>query len=83
MAQKVFPTVTLADVTSVPADVFNPDKMSIAEGLTKPYIELAVEFMLTNGQVNDEPTGATAVTLARLAAPTLALAEDMLIMRAT
>ena len=25
--------------------------MSIAEGVTNPYIELAVEFKLTNGQV--------------------------------
>jgi hypothetical protein len=71
--QKVFPTVQLANATSVPADVFNPEKMSIEEGLTRPLIELAVEFPLTNGQVNDEPTGATAITLTKLAAKSLAV----------
>ena len=52
VVQMVFPTVQLANATSVPADVFNPEKMSITEGLTRPFIELAVEFTLTNGQVN-------------------------------
>ncbi len=81
VVQKVFPTTQLADTTSVPADVFNPEKMSIAEGHTRPFIELAVEFQLTNGQVNDEPTGTTAITLAKLAAKSLALAEDMVILQ--
>src|SRR6266566_2769355 len=78
--QKVFPTTQLANATSVPADVFNPRTMSIAEGITRPFIELAVEFPLTNGQVNDEPTGATAITLAKLAAKSLALGEDMVLL---
>jgi hypothetical protein len=73
VAQKVFPATQLAGVTSVPADIFNPETMSIAEGHTRPYIELAVEFPLTNGQVNDDATGATAITLAKLAAKSLAL----------
>ncbi len=79
--QKVFPTTQVANATSVPADVFNPEKMSIEEGLTRPFIELAVEFPLTNGQVNDEPTGATAITLAKLAAKSLALGEDMVLLQ--
>ena len=29
VAQKVFPTTQLADVTSVPADIFHPDEMQI------------------------------------------------------
>ncbi len=81
VAQKVFPTVQLTGVTSVPADHFNPEKMSIAEGLTKPYVELAVEFPLTNGQVNADTTGATAITLAKFAAKSLALGEDMVILQ--
>jgi uncharacterized linocin/CFP29 family protein len=81
VVQKVFPTVQLASVTSVPADVFNPERMSITEGLTLPFIELAVEFTLTNGQVNDEPTGATAITLTKLAAKSLALGEDMVLLQ--
>lgn len=79
--QKVFTPVTLANATSVPADVFNHEKMSIEEGLTKPFLELAVEFQLTNGQVNDESTGTTANTLAKLAAKSLALGEDMALLQ--
>lgn len=73
VVQKVFPTVQVAKATSVPADIFNPEKMSIAEGHTRPFIELVVEFPLTNGQVNDDPTGATAITLSKLAARSLAV----------
>lgn len=79
VAQKVFPTTQLSDVMSVPADVFNHAKMSIAEGHTKPYIEIVVEFPLTNGQVNEDMNGATGLTLAKFAAKSLALAEDILI----
>jgi len=80
-ARKVFQPVQLQDVTSVPADDFNAEKMSIAEGNTKPYVELAVEFQLSNGQVNADPVGATAITLAKLDAKALALAEDIIIMQ--
>jgi Encapsulating protein for peroxidase len=82
-AQKVFPAEPLADTTSVPAGVFDPATMAIAEGLTKPYIELAVEFPLTNGQVNQDPTGTTAITLSKLAAKALALAEDIVFLQGT
>ena len=81
VAQNVFPTVPLANVTSVPADIFDPDRMSIAEGLTKPFVELAVEIALTNGQVNQDPTGEAAITLSKLAARSLALGEDMVILQ--
>lgn len=36
VVQKVFPTAQLTNATSVPADVFNPEKMSIAEEITRP-----------------------------------------------
>ena len=81
VAQNVFPTEPLPNTTSVPADIFDPEKMSIAEGLTRPYVELAVEFPLTNGQVNDDLTGCTAITLSKLAAKSLALAEDAVILQ--
>lgn len=81
VAQKVFPTEQLANATSVPADIFDSEKMSIAEGITRPYVELAVEFTLTNGQVNQDPTGSTASTLSKLAAGPLALAEDIIILQ--
>ena len=81
VVQKVFPTLPNDKTNWVPADIFNPEKMSIAEGHTRPFIELVVEFPLTNGQVNDEPTGATVITLSKLAAKSLALAEDMVILQ--
>lgn len=81
VVQTIIPATQLTGVTSVPADQFNPDKMSISEGLTKPYIELAVEFSLTNGQVNADPAGSTATTLAKFAAKSLALAEDLVILQ--
>jgi uncharacterized linocin/CFP29 family protein len=83
VAQKVFPTTQLAGVTSVPADVFNPERMSIEEGKTRSYVEFAVDFSLTNGQVNADANGTTATTLATLAARSLALAEDIIILRGT
>src|SRR5215472_1188485 len=83
VAQKVFPTKQLTDVTSIPADIFNPDEMTIAEGYTKPYVEIAVEFALTNGQVNADKTGTAGITLSKFAAKDLALAEDMLIFLGT
>ena len=55
--------------------------MSIREGHTVPYVELAVEFPLTNGQVNEDPAGCTAITLSKLAAKSLALAEDAIILQ--
>ncbi len=44
VVQKVFPTVQVVKTTSVSADVFNPEKMSIAEGHTRPFIELLVDY---------------------------------------
>lgn len=81
VAQKVFPTTTMAGASNVPADVFDPATMSIEEGQTKPFIEISVDFRLTQSQVDNETTLHTARTLAKLAAKSLALAEDTLIFR--
>jgi len=81
ICQKVFPTLQMPGVNSVSADEFDPKKMSITEGITKPFAELAVEFSLTNGQVNADAAGATAMTLSKFAAKDLALAEDMVILQ--
>jgi len=81
VARKVFQTTELTGATSVPADIFDPANMTIQEGITKPYVELARRFTLTNGQVRDDPNGTTATTLAALAARTVALAEDITILR--
>jgi uncharacterized linocin/CFP29 family protein len=76
VAQKALPTMQLAGTTTVPADVFDPQTISISEGQTKAYLEIAVRFPLTYGQVNEDGGGRTALTLAKLAAKSLALAED-------
>jgi uncharacterized linocin/CFP29 family protein len=81
VAQCVFPPSPLPNATSVPADIFDFSNMSITEGEMLPFAELAVEFSLTNGQVNDDPTGSTAITLSKLAAKSLALAEDIVILQ--
>jgi uncharacterized linocin/CFP29 family protein len=80
-AQRVFSTTQLPDVTSIPADIYHIPEMRITEGVTKPYIEISVEFSLTNGQVTGDPNGSTAQTLATLAAKSLALVEDHIFYR--
>lgn len=79
VAQKVFPPRVMEGAANVPADIFNPGTMAIAEGQTKPFIEILVEFSLTQSQVDNEATLNTGLTLAKLAAKFLALAEDTLI----
>jgi hypothetical protein len=79
VAQKVFPSIQL-DVSSVPADDIDPSQMTITEGKTKPYIELSVQFLLTSGQVNADPTGAAVINLVKRAATYLANAEDQIIL---
>src|SRR5439155_5698199 len=78
VAQKIFPSSPMSNGSYVPADIFDPDTMSIAEGQTKPFIEISVEFPLTQTQVENEATLKTGRTLARLATKSLALAEDLL-----
>jgi hypothetical protein len=81
VAQNIFYADTsLSGGSSVPADIFHPDTMSITEGETKPFIEISSEFRLTNGQASDT-SGATGTTLATFAARTLALVEDLLFFR--
>jgi uncharacterized linocin/CFP29 family protein len=78
VAQKVFPSSQSSNGQYVPADVFDPATMTIAEGQTKPFLEISLEFPLTQGQVDGEPTLRTGRTLARLSAKSVALAEDLL-----
>ena len=63
VAQKVFPATQLSDVMSVPADTIDPNTLLITEGTTRPYVEVAVSFTLTNGQVNSDPTAHTMLSL--------------------
>jgi uncharacterized linocin/CFP29 family protein len=83
IAQKVIPTMMLEmNPTEIPNDVINfqdPDGLSIAEGKTKPFVEIYQEFPLTNTQVSKETQNHTCQTLARMAAKAIALAEDTII----
>jgi hypothetical protein len=42
VAQTIFQATQLPNVTSFPADLFDPERISIAEGMTKPYTEISV-----------------------------------------
>jgi uncharacterized linocin/CFP29 family protein len=79
VAQKVFPTTPMPGAANVPDDVIQGDGASIEEGRTQPFIEISKEFRLTQSQLDNETTLHTARTLAKLAAKSLALAEDELI----
>lgn len=81
VVQKLLPSSQDGNGQYVPADVFDNATMTIAEGQTKPYLEISVEFKLTQGQADDESTLHTGKTLARLAAKAVAQAEDALFLQ--
>jgi uncharacterized linocin/CFP29 family protein len=67
----------LSDALTVPADVINPDTMTVDEVAVTPIVELGVEFGLTRQQVMNEAQLATAITLATRAANRLSQGEDI------
>lgn len=80
VAQKVFPTTMLdGNPTEVINDVIDFATNTIKEGSTKPFVELYQEFCLTSTQVSKETQLKTGKTLARMAAKSIALAEDTII----
>jgi uncharacterized linocin/CFP29 family protein len=79
-AQKVFPTTVFDnDPTEVLNDVITFPALTIQEGSTKPFVEIHREFLLTSAQVSKESEKKTGMTLARMAAKEIALAEDTVI----
>jgi len=76
VGQKVFPTVQMPDAPNVSLDQFNPQTMTIDEGLTSPFVEISLAFALTRSQVDNEASLRKARTLALLAAKTHAQSED-------
>lgn len=76
MAQMVFPTVQVPDSPNVSVDQFDPKTMTIAEGQTRPFVEISLKFALTGSQVDNEASLRTARALALLAAKTTAQCED-------
>src|SRR5260221_6287321 len=81
VAQKVFASTPMPGASSVPADVFDPATNTIAEGQTKPLVELWLGFPLTQSQSDNESTLHTGQKLARLTGKSVALAEDVIMFR--
>ncbi len=81
ICQKVLPTHRFASTPlDVPNDAFDlSDMTQIPEGLTKRFVELDFQFKITVAQARNEPESMICQTLARMAAKTIALAEDMII----
>jgi uncharacterized linocin/CFP29 family protein len=81
VAQKVFPSSPNGGAQFVPADIVVDDPaqpLQIQEGQTKPFLEISIDFSLTQGQVDNETTLHAGRSLAKRAAKEIALAEDML-----
>ena len=85
ISQKVIPTMAFNDnATEVPNEVINFKDLSIAEGKTKPFVEIFQEFPLTSTQVKKESDSSKICqSLARMAAKAIALAEDTIIFQGT
>jgi uncharacterized linocin/CFP29 family protein len=84
VAQKVFPCTLVPNWQQVPKDQLStsaPNILKIDEGQTKPFVEIWVEFSLTQSQVENEENLHTGRTLARMAANKIAAAEDTLLFR--
>ncbi len=80
IAQKVFPTTVFDDnPESIPNEVITFPALTIAEGQTKPFVEIFQEFPLTRTQVQKEQENKICKTLARMAAKSIVLAEDTII----
>jgi uncharacterized linocin/CFP29 family protein len=85
ISQRVFPAVALDEnATEVPNEVINFPNLSIAEGKTKPFVEIFQEFALTSTQVKKESDSSKICQiLSRMAAKAIALAEDHIIFQGT
>jgi uncharacterized linocin/CFP29 family protein len=87
VARRVFPTEDLSTARGgapswiSTAKARHRDKaLSLPEGSAQPFVEISVGFRLTRAQVEAEDTLHTARNLARLAAKSLALAEDHIVL---
>jgi hypothetical protein len=75
VAQKVFPATLMPGAVAVPDDSIDLENLRITEGLTKPLIEISVEFSMSQAQADNEATLRTGRTLAKLAAKNVAMAR--------
>jgi uncharacterized linocin/CFP29 family protein len=86
VAQKVFPTTLVNNVLPVAANDLltrlggtGGDILHAGEDDFRPFIELSIEFLLTQAQVDGEENMRLARSLARRAASLLASAEDRIL----
>ena len=62
VAQKVFYTTPpMPDATSVPADILDPEHLSITEGVMRPFVEISVRFSPLERPGRQRPDGADRV----------------------
>lgn len=84
ITQKVFPAMALnSNATEVPNEAIKFPDLVIEEGKTKAFVEIYQEFSLTSTQVMKEAESKICKTLARMAAKSIALAEDTVIFQGT
>src|ERR1700730_4917814 len=82
VCQKVFPTLVLGDAAlDVPVDTVDLANFRVTEGVTRQFVEIFFEFSLSTAQAKNEPKSMICQTLSRMAAKTIALQEDAIILR--
>jgi uncharacterized linocin/CFP29 family protein len=90
ICQKVFPTRhftglpldVIDDTVNLPAPTGRPPvfpPITVPEGVTKQFVQLDTEFEITVAQAKNELESMICQTLSRMAAKSIALAEDMII----
>lgn len=77
-AAKVFLPRPMPNASSVPIDAVNLETMSLDEN-TLPFLEVSRSFSLNSNQVGQEVELGTAVILSRMAATSVAMAEEIFI----
>src|SRR5262249_1190905 len=78
VAASVFIPRPMPDELGVPGDLVDLDTMSLDEN-TLAFVEISQPFSLTDKQIDKENVLGTAVILARMAAKSVAMAEDILL----
>jgi uncharacterized linocin/CFP29 family protein len=79
IGQKVFPSVPMPTSQVVPADQLDAVSRGLVEGRTKPFIELSIDFPLTQSQLESEQTERSGSKLSSFWARQLVLAGDALL----
>src|SRR5215475_520329 len=78
VAAKVFMPRPMPDAISVPVDAVDIKNLTLNEN-TMPFVEISQSFSLTDTQIEMEVVLGTAVILARMAAKSVAMAEEIIL----